>query len=291
MIQDSGERRTFETGAQRDRQVGKGRMDLLPYRALMEVSKLFEQGAIKYESRNWEKGMPVKEFLDSGARHHAKCMIGMMDEPHLVQWCWNALCALDTYLRVVEGDLPGELMDDLPFDSFRLMGEIDKDINSEPKARGPSTEQEICFTLKNQEKSKEFKEFIDKYINAAISNGQSELTVGPEPSTKPKFPTAGEYYSLFDKPWEVVRTERSNIILQCVTTGALFTASWGYWKEQYKLGNICLYEPHVGQRWKVGDIVGTIDEIENTVIIFNGSRINKYWWEAGVKSGNIRRLV
>ena len=123
MIADSGERRTFDTGAQRDRQVGKGRMDLLPYRALIEVSKLFEEGAIKYASRNWEKGMPVKEFLDSGARHHAKCMVGKLDEPHLVQWCWNSLCALDTYLRIKEGTLSADLMDDLPFDRFLLMGE------------------------------------------------------------------------------------------------------------------------------------------------------------------------
>jgi len=118
IIKDSGERRQFPTGAQRDRATGKGRMDLLPYRALIEVSKLFEAGAIKYEARNWEKGMPVSEFLDSGARHHAKLMIGMTDEPHIVQWCWNALCALDTVLRVKDGTLPEELLDNL---DIRLM--------------------------------------------------------------------------------------------------------------------------------------------------------------------------
>lgn len=126
MLKDSGERRNFETGAVRDRSSGKGRMDLLPYRALIELSKLFEEGANKYEARNWEKGIPVKEYLDSGARHHAKIMIGLNDEPHLVQWCWNALCALDTVLRIKEGTLPECLLADLPFETIRLMGETDE---------------------------------------------------------------------------------------------------------------------------------------------------------------------
>ena len=39
-IRDSGERTTFSTGAQRDMHSGKGRMDLLPWAAIIEVSKL-----------------------------------------------------------------------------------------------------------------------------------------------------------------------------------------------------------------------------------------------------------
>lgn len=39
MIKDSGDRTEFETGAKRDMHAGKGRMDLLPWYGIMEVSK------------------------------------------------------------------------------------------------------------------------------------------------------------------------------------------------------------------------------------------------------------
>ena len=39
MIKDSGNRTEFSTGAHRDIQHGKGRMDLLPWYGIMEVSK------------------------------------------------------------------------------------------------------------------------------------------------------------------------------------------------------------------------------------------------------------
>lgn len=65
MIKDSGDRHTFESGAVRDMQEGKGRMDLLPPLGLIRLSKHFEQGAKKYGERNWEKGIPIKSFIDS----------------------------------------------------------------------------------------------------------------------------------------------------------------------------------------------------------------------------------
>jgi hypothetical protein len=122
-IKDSGERQKFSTGAVRDKQSGKGRMDLLPYRALLQVSKLFEEGAIKYEARNWEKGIPITRYLDSLMRHTSNFAIGNNDEPHLVQLAWNALCLLDTVMRIKEGVLPKELFDGLPFHEVKLMGQ------------------------------------------------------------------------------------------------------------------------------------------------------------------------
>ena len=51
IIKDSGTRADFGTGAVRDAQEGKGRMDLMPVRALIEVSKIMEAGARKYAAR------------------------------------------------------------------------------------------------------------------------------------------------------------------------------------------------------------------------------------------------
>mgnify|MGYP003329792284 CR=1 FL=1 len=50
-IKDSGDRTKFETGAVRDMHAGKGRMDLLPVTAIIELSKHCEAGALKYGER------------------------------------------------------------------------------------------------------------------------------------------------------------------------------------------------------------------------------------------------
>ena len=57
MIKDSGDRTEFETGAKRDMHAGKGRMDLLPWYGIMEVSKHCEEGALKYGEHNVDKGI------------------------------------------------------------------------------------------------------------------------------------------------------------------------------------------------------------------------------------------
>ena len=95
-IKDSGQRTGFGTGAVRDMHTGKGRMDLLPWEAIMEVSKHCEEGALKYGERNVDKGIPVHSFLDSGFRHLAKYMEGWKDEPHLRAAAWNILWAIQT---------------------------------------------------------------------------------------------------------------------------------------------------------------------------------------------------
>lgn len=98
MIKDSGERTEFETGAVRDMHIGKGRMDLLPWHAIIEVSKHCENGALKYGEHNVDKGIPMSSLIDSGLRHTAKFVIGMEDEPHLTAACWNLLWALEMKL-------------------------------------------------------------------------------------------------------------------------------------------------------------------------------------------------
>lgn len=97
-IKDSGERTEFSTGAVRDMHAGKGRMDLLPWHAIIEVSKHCEAGAAKYGEHNVDKGIPIHSLIDSGMRHLAKYIIGMEDEPHLTAACWNLLWALQMLL-------------------------------------------------------------------------------------------------------------------------------------------------------------------------------------------------
>lgn len=94
-IKDSGERTTFCTGAQRDMHSGKGRMDLLPWAAIIEVSKHCEAGALKYGLHNVDKGIPTSSLLDSAMRHAAKYLDGQEDEDHLLAAAWNLLWAIE----------------------------------------------------------------------------------------------------------------------------------------------------------------------------------------------------
>ena len=94
MIQDSGTRREFESGAVRDMAEGKGRCDLLPMCALLRLARHYEQGAKKYADRNWEKGIPVSVMIDSALRHVFKYMDGWTDEDHLCAAAWNILGAM-----------------------------------------------------------------------------------------------------------------------------------------------------------------------------------------------------
>ena len=60
---------------------------------MLEVSKLYEAGAIKYGANNWQFGMPVNRYIDSGVRHYLKTLRGDTDEPHYRGFIWNLLCA------------------------------------------------------------------------------------------------------------------------------------------------------------------------------------------------------
>lgn len=127
-FKDSGARSEFKTGAVRDLQEGKGRMDLLPVRAIFEVAKVFEGGAKKYAARNWEKGIPLSRYADSGLRHFFKYLRGDRDEPHDAMACWNFLNLIETRMRIEEGLLPEEL-NDLPWNPLEI---LDNPLSVEP---------------------------------------------------------------------------------------------------------------------------------------------------------------
>ena len=79
------------------------------YTALLELSLHYEAGAMKYSDRNWEKGMPLHCFVDSGVRHYLKSMRGDKDEPHDRAFLWNMLGLIWTHNNHPE-------LIDLPFE-------------------------------------------------------------------------------------------------------------------------------------------------------------------------------
>ena len=69
---------------------------------ILEVAKHFEEGAKKYGENNWQKGIPVKCYIDSAIRHYIKWLRCDQDEPHDRAFCWNIMCAIWTCIHKPE---------------------------------------------------------------------------------------------------------------------------------------------------------------------------------------------
>ncbi len=110
---ESGEKREFSTGAKSQASSGKGTPVLVPGDAVLDIAKLFEKGAVLYNARNWEKGIPLSEILNSLERHLQQEKMGQTDENHARAIAWRAMIYLATKLRIEKGMLPAEL-DDMP---------------------------------------------------------------------------------------------------------------------------------------------------------------------------------
>lgn len=93
-INDGGSRQGFESGATRESQEGKGRYDLISPIAEHRLAVWYELGAMKYAPRNWEKGLPISNCINSLKRHMNKYLKGMEDEDHLAAIAWNAFAIM-----------------------------------------------------------------------------------------------------------------------------------------------------------------------------------------------------
>lgn len=93
---------SFASGAIRSSKEGKGRFDLLPPGAMMALAQLMERGAKQYGERNWEKGIPIGSFMDSGLRHAFQALRGDTNEEHLIHAAWNFLCAYELSQRTID---------------------------------------------------------------------------------------------------------------------------------------------------------------------------------------------
>lgn len=68
----------------------------------LEVSKHFEEGALKYGEYNWQKGIPTHCYIDSAVRHYLKYLRGDGDECHDRAFVWNILCCIWTCIHKPE---------------------------------------------------------------------------------------------------------------------------------------------------------------------------------------------
>lgn len=108
---ETGERRKFSTGAEKQAAAGKGTPVLIPPDAILEVAKHFEEGAEVHGERNWEKGIPLSELMNSLERHTQQEKMGLTDERHDRAIAWIGIVYLATKMRIQQGILPKELDD------------------------------------------------------------------------------------------------------------------------------------------------------------------------------------
>lgn len=70
--------------------------------ALLEVSKHFEEGALKYGENNWQKGIPESSYIDSAVRHYLKWLRMDDDERHDRAFVWNIICLIWTHEHITD---------------------------------------------------------------------------------------------------------------------------------------------------------------------------------------------
>lgn len=77
--------------------------------AILELAKHYEEGCLKYGERNWEKGIPIHCYIDSGIRHLIKFSRGDKDERHDRAFMWNMIGAVWTAVNKPELiDIPAQ---------------------------------------------------------------------------------------------------------------------------------------------------------------------------------------
>ena len=88
---------------------GKVRLDLLPPEWEWALGQVMTAGALKYEPRNWEKGMAWSKVLGPMRRHIVTWLAGETYDAetgchHLAMVAWNALALMVYQLRMIGED-------------------------------------------------------------------------------------------------------------------------------------------------------------------------------------------
>ncbi len=88
---------------------GKMRFDLLPIEALIELTRVYDMGAIKYDDNNWRKGMKWSQVYRPIFSHLFKWLSGQTVDSetgchHLAMVAWNCLTLVTYQIRKLGTD-------------------------------------------------------------------------------------------------------------------------------------------------------------------------------------------
>lgn len=118
-LPSTGQSRQFSTGAHRDSDAGKPRLDLASPFAKERLGILLARGVAKFGDRNWEKGMPLGQFLASAERHLNAFKKGDTSEDHLAAIVFNIDAIMHGQEMIARGRWPAEYNDIPNYDAKR----------------------------------------------------------------------------------------------------------------------------------------------------------------------------
>ena len=96
---------------------GKNKLSLIPPEWIFGLGMVLTRGTIKYDSRNWERGMSWEKVYDSCQRHLLKFVCGERYDSelgchHLAMAAWNILVLMTYDIRKIgDNDLVGNVKD------------------------------------------------------------------------------------------------------------------------------------------------------------------------------------
>jgi len=112
-MKTTGQLQSFKTGAVRDTTEDKPRPELISPYFEERLANWLTKGAKKYESRNWEKGIPISRCVASLKRHTNAFMKGLTDEDHEAAIACNIMFIIH-YQEMIQRNKMSEEIDDMP---------------------------------------------------------------------------------------------------------------------------------------------------------------------------------
>jgi len=98
-------RNTYGSGATKESNQDKPRFDLIPIEPMFRVALRYTEGAKKYSERNWEKGIPVSQYVSSALRHLYQYLAGDRSEDHLAAVIFNIMAIMHHEEKIKKGVL------------------------------------------------------------------------------------------------------------------------------------------------------------------------------------------
>lgn len=112
MKDEGGERLTYKEGAgQKESDYGRGHDELISPIFEERLAIWLEKGARKYESRNWEKGIPFGRIFRALKRHTRQYIEGQRDEDHLAAIACNIMFLMHYETMIERGLMDPRIMD------------------------------------------------------------------------------------------------------------------------------------------------------------------------------------
>jgi len=101
------ELKIFDSGAVRSKDADTTRYDLISPIGLRRLAEAYAEGAEKYESFNYERGMDIPTCLNHAIRHIYLYLQGDRSEDHLAHGAWNLFTSIhsETLWPHLNGDL------------------------------------------------------------------------------------------------------------------------------------------------------------------------------------------